>query len=558
VYRLKRETGFGSSSLIKNNKQSPMPDLYQLQLVFLLLLVFVAGFGALAQRMKVPYPILLVIGGLLISFIPHLPRIALKPEYVFLVILPPLLYSAAFETSWRDFLHNIASIGLLAVGLVAFTTIGVGLAAHWLLPGFDWRLGLALGAILSPTDSVAATSIAKRLGLPQHITDILEGESLVNDASGLVALKFATALVVSGSAPGLWQTGGELIYIVVAGIAAGLLIGGALYWFEQWVDNAPIEITLSIVTPYLAYMGADQIHASGILAVVACGLYLGRRSSLYLSSEVRLQAWSTWNSLTFIFNGLVFLLIGLQIRLILAGIRGLSRWDLFDTASITIALLILLRIVWVFPANALAARIRRIVQKQTDPAESPRAVFVIGWTGMRGVVSLAAALSLPASLDTGAPFPQREVIIFITFCVIFTTLVLQGLTLPLVIRALGLSGDDSSIREEVLGRRRMLGAALRHLEKIRNEDESNDDALYDSVADVYRRRLRFLRSEQRRNKEDPGELTKYRAITSDLRAVERQTIVQMRDEHKISDGVLRKLERELDLLEARFPRQPEG
>jgi len=532
-----------------------MTDIHQLQLVFLLLLLFIAVFGALAQRMKLPYPILLVIGGLFISLIPNLPRLALRPEYVFLIILPPLLYSAAFETSWRDFVDSITTISLLAVGLVAFTTIGIGFAAHWLLPGFDWRLGITLGAILSPTDSIAATAIAKRLGLPQRITDILEGESLVNDASGLICLKFAIALVVSGSAPGLWQTGGELVYLLVVGVAAGLIIARALYWFEQWVDNAPIEITLSIVTPYLAYIGAEQIHASGILAVVACGLYLGRRSSHYLSSEVRLQTWSTWNSLTFILNGLVFLAIGLQLRPVLAGIRGLSGWDLFETASITIVVVILLRVIWVFPAAALAGVIRRRFQRHAYAEESPKEIFVIGWTGMRGVISLAAALSLPATLDSGEAFPQREVIIFITFCVIFTTLVLQGLSLPWVIRTLGLCGDDNNQKEELMGRRRMLGAALRELDRIRGNDEAGDHSVYDTIADIYRRRLGFLKSNERDSaQDDPGEFTKFRVITADLRTAERNTLVQLRDEHKISDGVLRKLERELDLLEARFPR----
>jgi NhaP-type Na+/H+ or K+/H+ antiporter len=261
-------------------------------------------------------------------------------------------------------------------------------------------------------------------------------------------LKFAIALVVSGSFPGFWHTSGELAFLVVGGTAVGLLIGVSLNWFEKWVDNAPIEITLSIVTPYVAYMGAEQIHASGILAVVACGLYPGRRSSHYFSSEVRLQTWSTWNSLTFILNGVVFLLIGLQLRPILAGIHGISLWELIDTATATVVLVILLRLIWVFPASMLARLLRCKLQKQDAPAESRKIVFVIGWTGMRGVMSLAAALSLPATLENGGEFPQREIIIFITFCVIFTTLVLQGLTLPVVIRMLGLCPDDSLQKEE--------------------------------------------------------------------------------------------------------------
>lgn len=254
-------------------------DIHAIEIVVLLLLFFVVAFGALAKRIATPYPIVMVVGGLLLSFIPGIPRIALNPDVVFLVILPPLLYSAAWLTSWREFSYNLVSILFLAFGLVTFTVVGVSYAAHWFLPGFDWRMGLVLGAVVAPTDAIAATSIATRIGLPKRVVDVLEGESLLNDASALLALEFGIALLVGGQRPTFALGFLRLAYLIVGGILAGLIVGEIVHRIEHRIDDAPIEIALSVLTPYVAYLGAEAMHASGVLAVVVCGLYLARRSS---------------------------------------------------------------------------------------------------------------------------------------------------------------------------------------------------------------------------------------------------------------------------------------
>src|SRR5215467_2495415 len=291
------------------------------ELIALVLLVLVMAFAALAQRLKTPYPIMLVIAGLALSFVPSVPKIQLNPEVVFLVVLPPLLYSGAWQTSWQDFKDNFVSIFMLAVGLVAFTAIGVAYAAPWVFAGFDWRLGFVLGAVVSTTDAIAATAIARRIGLPKRIVDVLEGESLVNDATGLVALGFAVALVVTGERPTVVHGVTRLLFLICVGIVIGLAIALVVEWFERRLDDGPIEITLSIVVPYVVYLTAEAAHASGVMAVIACGLYLSRKSSEFFSPTVRLQAWAVWDSLTFVLNGLVFVLIGLQLHFVMGTIQ---------------------------------------------------------------------------------------------------------------------------------------------------------------------------------------------------------------------------------------------
>ena len=532
-----------------------MQGIHQIETLVLLLLLFIVGFGVLAQKLKVPYPIVLVVGGLSLSVLPRVPNFSLNPDLVFLVILPPLLFSAAFTTSWRDFRYNLTSILLLAFGLVAFTTVGVGIAAQWLLPGFDWRLGLVLGAILSPTDAIAATSIARRLCLPQRITDILEGESLVNDASALLALQLAVATVATGTVPSAAQLVWRLIYLVLGGLVIGLVLGKLVYWFELRMDNAPLEITLSVLVPYLAYLGGEAAKASGVLAVVACGLYLGRRSSRFFSSRVRVEAWATWNTLTFVLNGAAFILIGLQLRQVLAGIRSVSLDQLLFSAGIVIAVIIVLRIAWVYPGAYVSFFVRRFLLHQNEQFPPKRAIFIIGWTGMRGVISLAAAISVPTLILNGTPFPQRNVIIFLTFCVIFVTLVLQGLTLPSLIRRLGLSGRRETNTEEQRARRKMIGAGLEALGRMRSQDRPEFDAIYDDLAQHYQRRLRALEdtnnSDNAADEISPAQEQRYGEITQKLREAERAAALKLRDENEISDAVLRRLEGELDLLDMR-------
>jgi monovalent cation/hydrogen antiporter len=529
-------------------------EIHAVQLVFLVLLLFVVMFAALARKLQTPYPIVLVIAGLLLSFIPGTPKIALNPDVIFLVVLPPLLYSAAWLTSWREFKENLVSILLLAFGLAGFTVLGVAGAAHLLFPGFDWRLGCVLGAVVATTDAIAATSIAKRVGLPQRIVDILEGESLVNDASGLLALEFALGMVVEGRTPTLASGAMRLIFLIGVGLAIGLVVGLVVELIERRIDDGPIEIALSILTPYAAYLAADYAHASGVLAVVACGLYLSRHSSHFFSANVRLQAWAVWDSLTFVINGLVFVLIGLQLPQVLAGIRGYGMGELLLYGALFSAIVIVLRLLWMFPGSQLAHVIRTRILGQRYPRPSAKQIFVVGWTGMRGVVALAAAIALPEALLDGRAFPQRNLIIFLTFSVILVTLVLQGLTLPPLIRALGLAGAGDDHAEEDEARRIITSAALAHLEETRGQDVPEFSAVYDDIAKRYTRRLASLSKET--SDGDDGmsnkELARYRAVLAELLRLERKTAVRLRNDGRINDEVLRKIEHELDLSETRM------
>lgn len=528
-------------------------EVHAVQAVFLVLLLFVVIFAALARKLETPYPIVLVIAGLLLSFIPGTPRIDLNPNVIFLVVLPPLLYSAAWLTSWREFKHNLVSILLLAFGLVGFTVTGVAGAAHWLFPGFDWRLGCVLGAVVAPTDAIAATSIAKRIGLPQRIVDILEGESLVNDASGLLALEFALAMVIEGRTPTLASGALRLIFLIAVGLGIGLVVGLIVEGIERRIDDGPIEIALSILTPYAAYLAAEYAHASGVLAVVACGLYLSRHSSHFFSANVRLQAWAVWDALTFVINGLVFVLIGLQLPHVLDGIRGYSLRELVLYGALFSAIVIVLRMLWMFPGGHLAYMIRTRILRQRYARLTAKQVFVVGWTGMRGVVSLAAAMGLPDTLSDGRAFPQRNLIVFLTFSVILVTLVLQGLSLPALIRALGLAGGAKDHAEEEEARRIIASAALALLEEARGQDLPDFAAVYDDIAKRYTRRLTSL------SKESSGgdsmsnkELERYRAVLGELLRLERKTAVRLRNDGRINDEVLRKIEHELDLSETRM------
>ena len=529
--------------------------IHAIEIVFLILLLFVVVFAALARKLQTPYPIVLVVAGLLLSFIPSIPKISLDPDVIFLVVLPPLLYSAAWLTSWREFKFNLVSILLLAFGLVGFTVLGVTGAAAWVFPGFDWRLGFVLGAVVATTDAIAATSIAKRVGLPQRIVDILEGESLVNDATGLLALEFAIAMVVDRRTPTLGQGAYRLAYLIAIGLCIGLLLGLVVEWFERRIDDGPIEIVVSVLTPYAAYLAAESVRASGVFAVVACGLYLSRQSSEFFSATVRIQAWAVWESLTFTINGLVFVLIGLQLPYVLAGIRGYSFSHLLLYGALFSGIVIALRLLWIFPGAQLAYFIRTRILGQPYPRPGAKQVFVVGWTGMRGVVALAAAISLPELLSDGSPFPQRNLIIFLTFCVILVTLVLQGFTLPPLIRALGLagkSGHDGQENEEEEARRIITSTALTHLESARSQDLQDFEAVYDDLSHRYTRRLASLSKESTDDGMSNRELARYRKILGELLRLERKTAVRLRNEGRINDEVLRKIEHELDLSETRL------
>jgi CPA1 family monovalent cation:H+ antiporter len=528
-------------------------SLSHVQVLVLGLLVIVAALAVIAKRLQIPYPIVMVIGGLAFSLVPGLPRISLDPNLVFFVVLPPLIFSAAFHISWREFRNNMVAILMLAFGLVGFTVYAVAAFARWTLPGFDWKLGLVLGAVIAATDPLAATSTARRLGIPRKITDLLEAESLVNDGSGLVALKFTAALVVTGYTPSLWVGAGNLAYLIAAAVVIGLVIAFAVHKIQQRITDAPIEITLSLITPYVAYLCAEAAQCSGILATLACGVYLGRRSSGFFSLHARIESRAVWRTLDFILNGVVFLLLGLQLPAILADIRGMSLGALIWSAALFSAAVILIRLIWVYPGAWLSAFIRRRLKLHQRAAFTRREIFIVGWSGMRGVLGLAAAISLPETLKNGGRFPERNVIIFLTFCAIFATLVLQGLSLPSIIRALGLGGVESAGQEEEEARREMIQAALDELDRMKEERGGTWTDVEEHLHRYYRRRLSVLQKHASDGVEHavlPS--SEYESIGQRLRAVERSVALKLRDENKIHDEVLRSLERELDLLDARF------
>jgi len=527
--------------------------IHSVELIVLVLLILVVAFAALAKRLETPYPIILVIGGLILSLLPHTPHVELDPELVFLIILPPLLFSAAWETPWRDFRYNLVSISMLAVGLVGFTVFGVAAASRWILPGFDWRMGLVLGAVVSTTDAIAATSIASRLGMPARVTQVLEGESLLNDATGLLALEFTTAMLVTGRTPSIFEGVWRLLYLIFGSIAIGLIAGKLIHMLVLRIVEAPIEITISLIAPYFAYLAAEGAHASGVMATVACGLYLGHKSSLFLSTGARLTGHAVWETLVFILNGFVFLLLGFQLPYIRADIHTHHLGKLVLLGMLFSGVVILLRLVWVYPGAAISYAIRRRILHQPETLPKPKALFIIGWTGMRGVVALAAAISLPKLLDSGAAFPGRNMMIFLTFCVIFVTLVLQGLTLPALIRRLGLAGKAGRNEEEEEARRDMVKAALAYLEDCRDDASGEVAPVYDELIRLYRRRLNTLVNDNSAERGSrPEDYQLWSELSQQVRAIQRATVLHLRNQNKINDEVMRRLERELDLTEARY------
>ncbi|HEX4076981.1 MAG TPA: Na+/H+ antiporter [Candidatus Acidoferrales bacterium] len=527
--------------------------IHGVELIVLVLLILVVALAALAKRLEIPYPIILVIGGLILSVVPHGPHVELNPEIVFLVILPPLLFSAAWLTPWRDFRYNLVSISMLAVGLVGFTVFGVAAASRWILPGFDWRMGLVLGAVVSTTDAIAATSIASRLGMPKRIVQVLEGESLLNDATGLLALEFTTAMLVTGRTPSLFEGAWRLLYLIFGSIAIGLVAGKLIHMLVLRIVDAPIEITISLIAPYFAYLAAESAHASGVMATVACGLYLGHKSSLFLSTGARLTGEAVWETLVFVLNGFVFLLLGFQLPYIRADIHTHHLGKLVLLGLLFSGVVILLRFLWVYPGAAISYAIRRSLLHQHETVPKAKALFVVSWTGMRGVVALAAAISLPKLLDSGAAFPGRNLMIFLTFCVIFVTLVLQGLTLPALIRRLGLAGQAGRNEEEEEARRDMVKAALAYLEHGRDDASEEGAPVYEELIRLYRRRLNTLVNDSSAELGSrPEDYQLWRELSQQVRAIQRATVLHLRNQNRINDEVMRRLERELDLTEARY------
>ena len=520
--------------------------------IFVGLLLIVAVFALVARKLTIPYPIFFVIGGLLIGLIPKIPKVRLDPELVFLFFLPPLLYPAALFTSWRDFRANLRPISLLAVGLVLFTTVAVAYLAYYFME-LPLAAGFVLGAIISPPDAIAATAIANRLSVPRRIVTILEGESLVNDATALVAYRFAVVAVVTGTFS-IAKAGERFVIAGAGGILLGLAIGWLAQQLHKRVNDPPIEITVSLLTPFAAYLLAERLGISGVLAVVTAGLYLGRRIPELLTSETRLQAGPVWDMVEFLLNGFVFILIGLQLHEVLKVLSGnaIPLRHLLRSALVISFAIILIRILWVFPATYLP---RLIFKKlcRPDPYPKWQHVTIVAWTGMRGVVSLAAALALPLTMRDGSPFPGRELILFLTFVVILVTLVVQGLSLPLLIRWLGVKDDNAMIKEEREARLKANHAALAHLKGIAETNPAKADALQ-RLRIEYEDHIRQVEGSEPESAGTPLRLfsSEYERLSYEGLVEERRTILELRNQNVINDEVLRRIQKDIDLAEVRL------
>lgn len=525
-------------------------------LLIISLLFVVSMLAMLSDKLRISYPIFLVMAGLGISMIPGVPLIRLDPNIVFIIFLPPLLYSAAWYTSWNDFWRMRRPISLLAFGLVLLTATAVAYVAHYLIPDFPLALGFLLGGIISPPDAVAATSVLQNLKVPKRIVTILEGESLVNDASSLIIFRFALAALFTGKFI-VWKAGWDFLLVVFMGILIGLVIAHIIYAIHRWLPTtATIDTAMTLLSPYLMYIAAEHFHYSGVLAVVSGGLFLSFRSHDVFHYNTRLQSVSVWNVVVFLLNGVVFILIGLQLPGI---VRGLGEYSL--RAAIVYGLVIslvaiLARLAWVYPGAFLPRLLSKRIRK-TEIRPGGKLVFIIGWSGMRGVVSLASALAIPLTLAGGEAFPHRNLILCITFIVILVTLVFQGLTLPLMIRRLGIKADDNEEERQLSLRLRLTRIVLQHIETQYERESASIEAFrqlkarYQRMADIAGQQL----NSEERQVRTPDYLPAFKKLLLELVQIQRQELSKLRNGDEYSDELLRSKEFELDLEEAQYSRR---
>jgi Na+/H+ antiporter len=530
-----------------------MPDIE----VIILLLVVIVGFSAIVDKLKIPQSVVLVFVGLIMGFIPQIPDVILQPDTVFLIFLPPLLFTAAWKLSWHSFKAERRSIISLSTGLVFFTTVAIAFIAHYFIPGFTWQLGFVLGAIISPPDAVAATSVTKGLNLNKRIVTILEGESLINDASALVAYRYAILSVVAGGFV-FWHAGLQFIWVAAAGSAIGLAIGVLLMWAQKQINNnSTLEVALTLLTPYIAYLLAEHFHLSGVLAVVAAGLYISYRSPESFSFQTRIQANSFWETIEFLLNGFVFILIGMQLPGILDNIERESLVAAIGYGVLITLVAIVVRVLWVFPGAYLPVLFTK--KSKRKPHIDWRYLTIISWTGMRGVVSLASALAIPLTLANGKEFPQRDMILFLTFCVIFLTLVVQGLSLKLVIKLLKISPDMVKEREEENAVRKHIAMrAMEYIDKNILHSKIEEEAIH-RLRSKYEMNLRSV-SEKTANTSKSSTkanaiLSQYAIAQKEVLDFERSMLIQLHKEDKAESELMKKLEYELDMEESRISEQ---
>jgi monovalent cation/hydrogen antiporter len=521
--------------------------------ILVLLLIVIVAVSVAAVRLKVPPAILLVLAGVVLALIPGLPTVRLAPEFVLLFVLPPIIYSSAVAMSWREFKFNLRPISMLAIGCVLFTTIATAAVSHWLL-GFSWPVGFVLGAIVSPPDPVAPLSIARRMQLPRRLLVILEGEGLANDASALILYRFAIA-AVSVSVFSVSQAAGMFVAIICGEILWGIGVGWMMLRLRRWVRDPRIEIMLSILTPFLAYWPPQHLGGSGVLATVTAGLYISWNGLRLISAATRLQGVFFWDFLMYLTEGFVFLITGLQARTLIAGIRGFSLTDLTVSAAIVCAVVIIARFVWMFPATYLPRWLIPAVARD-DPSPPWQWPFALAFTGVRGIVSLAAALAIPLATGNGEPFPDRDRIQFLTFSVILVTLVGQGLMLPTVMRALGLANTGRRERhadriEEFAARRQAIEAASRRLDELVAQRHLSEDIVH-PLRTRFRDRLKFVERFKDGGGEHKLRIDLENEIEFLLLAAERQQINDLYRAGKLKDEARRRIEQELDLRDAQL------
>jgi monovalent cation/hydrogen antiporter len=523
-----------------------------LQIFIAALFVSAAGLNALANWFEVPYPIPLVLGGLLLGLIPGIPEVELDPDLVLLVFLPPLLYASAFFSDLRSLRADARVIGLNAIGLTLATAGVVGVIGHELI-GLPWAVSFALGAIVSPTDPAAATAVMRRVGAPRRMVNILEGESLVNDATALVAYKVAVAVAIGASV----STGHTVLTFfgdVAGGAAIGLAVGWTIAEVRKRVDDVTTELTISLFSAYGAFVPADQLGVSGVLAVVACGLVLGFRAPEIASPESRMQGFALWSILTFLLNATLFILIGLQLPVIVDGLADRPAGEVIGYAAAICGAVIAMRFIWSFLTTAL---IRTLDRRESQLARRGTwQMRVVGsWSGMRGAVSLAAALALPLHVHGGDPLPGRDLIQFITFSLILVTVVGEGLTLPWLIRRLGVVEDGTDEEnEEIRARLVIARAAIERVNELGLENWTNDDTI-ERVRRLYEFRRRRFKIQAGKVEDEDGledRSLAYQRLLHEVYAAQRAELVRLRNESEISADVMRRVERELDLEESRL------
>ena len=526
------------------------------ELLLLGLLTATAALAVVSRVLQVPYPILLTLGGVCLGFLPGVPDVELDPELVLLLFLPPLLYSAAFFSNLRELRSNAGSIGLLAIGLVITTTGAVAVIAHAVV-GLEWKVAFVLGAIVSPTDAVAPATILRRLRVPRRVVTLVEGENLTNDWTALVTYKFAVAAVVTGSFS-ILDAGPEFLLTGVGGVAIGAAVGWVVAAVRRRMEDPLTEITISLLTAYAAYLPAEELGVSGVLAAVTTGVWLGWQASELTTHTTRLQLTAIWELLQFLLNAVLFMLVGLQLGVILGEIDGRSASELAGYGALICAVVILVRIAWVYISTYLPGRLSRRVRRQ-DPLPPWSHTTLVAWSGMRGAVSLAAALAIPLETDAGTPFPERDLVIFLAFCVILATLVGQGLAMPALIKALKIEEDDLDRDEELNARLEIAFAALDRIDELEGEDWVHPQTvertrnLFDYRRRRFSSRIGTAREEDGDDDFDyEGRADSYRQFMAHVFGAQRDTLRRLRDEGHVTDEVRRRVEYDLDLEEARL------